>query len=324
LIELNKNLLLPMLVATVISIVIGNFIIAKLRKAKIGQSIRDDGPQSHLAKAGTPTMGGIIFVISTIASLLIFGKINSTIAVILIGMIGFGGIGFIDDYMKLIMKRSLGLNEKQKLILQFIVSILLIVVASKVMPTSITNFLIPFVHKEVNLGFFAYPILVFIMVGTVNATNLTDGLDGLATSVTIPVFLALVVIGAMKNADISTFAAVFTGSLFGFLVYNSNPASVFMGDVGSMAIGGALVAITTLLNMNIYLIILGGVYMIEVLSVIIQTISYRTRNKKRVFLMSPIHHHFELKGHKEPKIVATFMVVSIILSLITLMDVIAL
>lgn len=322
--DLSKNILLPMLVATVISIILGKFIIGQLRKAKIGQSIRDDGPQSHLAKAGTPTMGGIIFVIGTILSLLIFGKINWTIGVILIGMIGFGGIGFIDDYMKLIMKRSLGLNEKQKLILQFIVSILLIFVASKVMDTSIKTFIIPFIHREINLGIFAYPILIFIMVGTVNATNLTDGLDGLATSVTIPVFLALIVIGAMKNADISTFSAVFVGSLCGFLVYNSNPASVFMGDVGSMAIGGALVAITTLLNMNIYLIILGGIYMIEVLSVLIQTISYRTRNGKRVFLMSPIHHHFELKGHKEPKIVATFMVISIILSLITLMDVIAL
>lgn len=322
--NITLEILLPMLVAIILSILLGKIIIKQLQKAKIGQSIRDDGPQSHLAKAGTPTMGGIIFVISTIITLLLFGKINSTIGVIILGMVGFGGIGFIDDFMKLIMKRSLGLTEKQKLVLQLIVSILLIIVASKVMDNSIQTFIIPFIHTEVNLGILAYPILVFIMVGVANATNLTDGLDGLATSVTIPVFIALIIIGTLKSADISTFSAIFVGSLIGFLVYNSNPASVFMGDVGSMAIGGALVAITTLLNMNIYLIILGGIYMVEVLSVIIQTISYRTRNGKRVFLMSPIHHHFELKGHKEQKIVSTFMVISIILSIITLIDVIAL
>lgn len=159
------------------------------------------------------------------------------------------------------------------------------------------------------------------MMGTSNATNLTDGLDGLATSVSIPVFIATSIILYNLNSTASIFSIIFAGSLFGFLVYNSNPAKVFMGDTGSMAIGGALVMIMAMYGLSFYLIILGFVYMIEVLSVIIQMTSYKLRNKKRVFLMSPIHHHYELKGYKEQKIVSTFMVVSVITSLITLIDI---
>ncbi|MDU2898233.1 MAG: phospho-N-acetylmuramoyl-pentapeptide-transferase, partial [Finegoldia magna] len=173
----------------------------------------------------------------------------------------------------------------------------------------------------VDFGIITYPFLIFVMMGTSNATNLTDGLDGLATSVSIPVFIATSIILYNLNSTASIFSIIFAGSLLGFLVYNSNPAKVFMGDTGSMAIGGALVMIMAMYGLSLYLIILGFVYMIEVLSVIIQMTSYKLRNKKRVFLMSPIHHHYELKGYKEQKIVSTFMVVSVITSLITLIDI---
>lgn len=207
----------------------------------------------------------------------------------------------------------------QKIVFQIIISFILIYLASKVSIKPIGTFIIPFFNIEFNLGIFAYPILAFIMIGTVNATNITDGLDGLATSVTIPVFIALTIIAINMNSKISLFSVIFTGALIGFLVYNSNPAAVFMGDTGSMAIGGALVMACIIFNMSLYLIILGGVYVMETMSVIIQVISYKTRNKKRVFLMSPIHHHYELKGYKEQKIVTAFTTLSTVLSIITLL-----
>ena len=181
---------------------------------------------------------------------------------------------------------------------------------------SITRLLIPFTNFYLPVSIIGIPIMVFIIVGTTNATNLTDGLDGLLVSVSIPVFIALSIIGKATNNE--TFSLIMLGSLLGFWVFNFNPASVFMGDTGSMAIGGAIVALAINLKIPIYLVIFGGVYMMETLSVIIQVLSYRHRNKKRVFLMTPIHHHFELKGYKESKIVAAFAVVSIVLSLISL------
>lgn len=311
------NLLIMLLVSLVLSLILGKHLIKLLIRAKIGQSIRDDGPKAHFQKQGTPTMGGIIFVISTMVTLFIFKGYTKENILVVISMLGFGLVGFIDDFFKLVMKRSLGLTEKQKIVLQIIMSFGLIYLASKVSLKSISIISIPFTNIEFDLGIFAYPVLAFIMIGTVNATNITDGLDGLATSVSIPVFLALSIIGILKDSSIAMFSIVFVGSMLGFLVYNSNPASVFMGDTGSMAIGGALVMIALIYNASLYLVILGGVYVMETLSVIIQVISYKTRNKKRVFLMSPIHHHFELKGHKEPKIVAAFTVLSIIFSAIT-------
>ncbi len=315
---LKKEVLIPLLTSLVLSLVLGKYIIGFLKNAHIGQSIRDDGPKAHLSKAGTPTMGGIIFIISTLITLIIFKGYTHENILIVLGMLGFGLVGFVDDFFKLVMKRSLGLTEFQKIIFQIVISFILIYLASKVSIKSIGTFIIPFINIEFDLGIFAYPILAFIMIGTVNATNITDGLDGLATSVTIPVFVALTIISIVLKSDISIFTSIFLGSLIGFLVYNSNPASVFMGDTGSMAIGGALVMIAIIFNMSLYLVIIGGVYVIETGSVILQMLSYRYRNKKRIFLMSPIHHHYELKGFKEPKIVAGFTILSTILSVLTL------
>ncbi len=318
--DFKNEMLLSMLIAIAISLIAGKLIIKVLRKKHIGQEIRDDGPKSHYSKAGTPTMGGIIFIISTLVTVLIFRLFDKEVLLTIYGMIAFGAIGFIDDFMKLIMKRSLGLNEKQKLVLQLLFSIIACFLIKSVNP-NFTKQVIPFVHKTVDFGWVTYPFLVFVMMGTSNATNLTDGLDGLATSVSIPVFIAASIILYNLNSPASIFSLIFAGSLLGFLVYNSNPAKVFMGDTGSMAIGGALVMLMAMYGLSLYLIILGFVYMIEVLSVIIQVTSYKLRNKKRVFLMSPIHHHYELKGYKEQKIVSTFMVVSVITSLITLIDI---
>lgn len=311
------RLLTMLLVSMLISIAIGKYIIKILVRAKIGQSIRDDGPKAHLLKQGTPTMGGIIFIISTLIALFIFKGYTHENILIIVSMLGFGLVGFVDDFFKLVMKRSLGLTEIQKIIFQIIMSFGLIYLASKVSARPISMIKIPFTTKELNLGILTYPILTFIMIGTVNATNITDGLDGLATSVSIPVFMALAIIGVLKDSSMAVFSTIFVGSLIGFLIYNSNPASVFMGDTGSMAIGGALVMMALILNAPLYLVILGGVYVIETMSVIIQVISYKTRNKKRVFLMSPIHHHYELKGYKEPKIVAAFTALSIVFSILT-------
>lgn len=316
----KSEILMSMLLAIVISLILGKFIIKILRKKHIGQEIRDDGPKSHYSKAGTPTMGGIIFIISTLITVIVFRLFNSEVLLAIYGMIAFGAIGFIDDFMKLVMKRSLGLNEKQKLVLQLLFSVIACFLIKQVNP-NFTKQVIPFFHKTVDFGIITYPFLIFVMMGTSNATNLTDGLDGLATSVSIPVFISTSIIMYNLNSTASIFSIIFAGSLLGFLVYNSNPAKVFMGDTGSMAIGGALVMIMAMYGLSLYLIILGFVYMIEVLSVIIQMTSYKLRNKKRVFLMSPIHHHYELKGYKEQKIVSTFMVVSVITSLITLLDI---
>lgn len=318
--DLLNNILIPFGVSIIVALIIGKFIINILKREHIGQSIREDGPKAHYSKAGTPTMGGIIFIITTLIVLLVFKGYKFENIIIVLGMLGFGLVGFIDDFFKLVMKRSLGLTEMQKILLQIVISFVLIFLASKI-NKDIGMIIIPFTNIEFSLGILTYPILAFIMIGSVNATNITDGLDGLAASVTVPVFLALTVIALKFDPNISLFTIIFTGALIGFLAYNSNPASVFMGDTGSMAIGGALVTICIMFNMSLHLVILGGVYVMETMSVIIQMISYKTRNKKRVFLMSPIHHHYELKGYKEPKIVMAFTILSIILSIITVISI---
>ena len=311
-----KNIYLITLISIFLSMGLGKVIIPILAKKKIGQNIREVGPQSHMSKAGTPTMGGIIFIITAFLISLIFLPKNLETAILIISMLGFGAIGFIDDFRKLVLHQSEGLKPKQKLVLQFLLAALITVMAYANDKESITRLLIPFTDFYLPVSFLGFPIMIFIIVGTSNATNLTDGLDGLLVSVSLPVFVSLAIIAStMEN---KLFAAIMLGSLLGFLIYNSNPASVFMGDTGSMAIGGAVVALAINLKIPIYLVIFGGVYVMETLSVIIQVLSYRHRNKKRVFLMTPIHHHFELKGHKEQKIVAGFMVLSAILCLISL------
>ena len=288
-----------------------------LKRKKIGQNIREVGPKSHLKKAGTPTMGGIIFIIGALILSLIFLPLDRLeVWIVIISTIGFGAIGFIDDFRKLILKQSEGLSPRGKIILQFGLALIISVLAYINDKDSIGSLLIPFTNTSIGLGILGIPIMIFIIVGTTNATNLTDGLDGLLATVSLPVFITLAMIG--KGTDNEIFSYIMLGSLLGFLIFNSNPAAVFMGDTGSMAIGGAIVAMAINLKIPLYLIIFGGIYVLETLSVIIQVTSYRHRNKKRVFLMTPIHHHFELKGYKEQKIVVAFAVVSVIFCMITL------
>ena len=311
---MNKYLLI--IISILVSLGLGLLILPILKKRKIGQNIRDVGPKSHYSKAGTPTMGGIIFMISTLILSLVFLDFNLQNAILIISMLCFGAIGFIDDFRKLVLKQSEGLSPKGKLVLQFALAVIITVMAFINDSDSIELFRIPFTNFDLKLGILGIPLMIFIIVGTTNATNLTDGLDGLLASVSVPVFITLAIIG--KDTDNELFSYIMMGTLLGFLFFNSNPASVFMGDTGSMAIGGAVVALSIVLRIPIYLIIFGGIYVMETLSVIIQVLSYRHRNKKRVFLMTPIHHHFELKGYKEAKIVVSFTVVSVILCMITL------
>ncbi|WP_276864627.1 phospho-N-acetylmuramoyl-pentapeptide-transferase [Anaerococcus tetradius] len=311
------NIYLLIVISIFLSIGLGLIILPELKKHKIGQNIREVGPKSHLSKAGTPTMGGIIFIISSLILALIFLPLKSLDTwILLLSTIGFGAIGFIDDFRKLVLKQSEGLSPREKIVLQFGLAVIISILAYVNDKDSIASLLIPFTNTRINLGILGIPLMIFIIVGTTNATNLTDGLDGLLASVSLPVFISLAIIG--KNTSNAVFSYIMLGSLLGFLIFNSNPAAVFMGDTGSMAIGGAVVALAINLKIPIYLVIFGGIYVLETLSVIIQVTSYRYRNKKRVFLMTPIHHHFELKGYKEQKIVEGFTVVSVIFCMITL------
>lgn len=311
------NNFLLIVISILLSIGLGLVILPILKRKKIGQNIREVGPKSHLKKAGTPTMGGIIFIIAALILSLIFLPLDRLeVWIVILSTIGFGAIGFIDDFRKLILKQSEGLSPRGKIILQFGLALIISVLAYINDKDSIGSLLIPFTNTSISLGIIGIPIMIFIIVGTTNATNLTDGLDGLLATVSLPVFITLAMIG--KGTDNEIFSYIMLGSLLGFLIFNSNPAAVFMGDTGSMAIGGAIVAMAINLRIPLYLIIFGGIYVLETLSVIIQVTSYRHRNKKRVFLMTPIHHHFELKGYKEQKIVVAFAVVSVIFCMITL------
>ncbi|WP_205408051.1 phospho-N-acetylmuramoyl-pentapeptide-transferase [Anaerococcus marasmi] len=311
------NNFLLIVISILLSIGLGLVILPILKRKKIGQNIREVGPKSHLKKAGTPTMGGIIFIIAALILSLIFLPLDRLeVWIVILSTIGFGAIGFIDDFRKLILKQSEGLSPRGKIILQFGLALIISVLAYINDKDSIGSLLIPFTNTSIRLGVIGIPIMIFIIVGTTNATNLTDGLDGLLATVSLPVFITLAIIG--KGTDNEIFSYIMLGSLLGFLIFNSNPAAVFMGDTGSMAIGGAIVAMAINLKIPLYLIIFGGIYVLETLSVIIQVTSYRHRNKKRVFLMTPIHHHFELKGYKEQKIVVAFAVVSVIFCMITL------
>ncbi len=302
-------------VGTIISLIVGKFIIPILRNIKAGQSIRKEGPTSHLVKSGTPTMGGFIFLFSLIITNVLFRNFQMTTAILFISTLAFGAVGFIDDYIKVIKKRNLGLRAKQKLILQIVVAVILLIYqyTSK---EATTNVYIPIVKKMVSFGIFYIPFIIFVVVGTVNSVNLTDGLDGLSSGVTIICLLFFTAVAMKFNRpNIALFSSILAGALLGFLHYNRYPAKVFMGDMGSLALGGAISAIAVLLNLPLVLPIAGGIYFIETLSVIIQVTSYKLR-KKRVFLMSPLHHHYEQKGWKETKVVKVFCAIEILLCIV--------
>lgn len=317
---MDYKIAIPVIVAFLLSVIMGPVIIPILRKMKMGQTERVEGVQSHLKKAGTPTMGGVIILGSIVITSLFYIKDYPRIIPILFVTLGFGLIGFLDDYLKVVMKRSDGLYPKQKMGLQILVTAIF---ALYLVLTDIPmTWIIPFSDgKYLDFGWFSIPLLFIVVIGTVNGVNFTDGLDGLASSVTVLVatFFTVVAIGTKSGVEPVTCAVV--GALLGFLLFNVYPASVFMGDTGSLALGGFVASTAYMMQMPIFIAIVGLIYLVEVLSVIIQVTYFKKTGGKRIFKMAPIHHHFELCGWSETRVVAVFSIITAILCLIALIAV---
>lgn len=316
--NMTYEIVIPVIIAFAISALLGPVVIPFLRKLKVGQTERKE-LESHLKKNGTPTMGGIMILASIIITSLFYVKDYPKVIPILFMTVGFGVIGFLDDYLKVVLRRSDGLLAWQKMILQIIVTGVFAVYMVKYSGVALTM-LIPFSGgKYLDLGWLAIPVLFFAVVGTVNGTNFTDGLDGLASSVTIMVatFFSVVAIGT--NAGIAPITCAVVGALLGFLLFNVYPASVFMGDTGSLALGGFVVSTAYMMQMPLFILIVGLIYLVEVLSVIIQVTYFKKTGGKRIFRMAPIHHHFELGGWSETRVVAVFSITTAILCLIALL-----
>ena len=316
---MDYKVFIPVLISFAISVILGPLVIPVLRRLKMGQTEREEGVQSHLKKAGTPTMGGVIILLSVVVTSVLYIKDYPKIIPILFVTLGFGLIGFLDDYLKVVLKRSDGLFPKQKMALQILVTAVFAFYIVKFTDVSL-EILIPFSGgKLLNIGWLAVPVLFFAVIGTVNGVNFTDGLDGLASSVTVLVatFFTVVAIGTKSGIEPVTCAVV--GALLGFLLFNVYPASVFMGDTGSLALGGFVASTAYMLQMPLFIIIVGLIYLVEVLSVIIQVTYFKKTGGKRIFKMAPIHHHFELCGWSETRVVAVFSIITAILCLIALM-----
>jgi phospho-N-acetylmuramoyl-pentapeptide-transferase len=291
-------------VAFLLSIILGPLFIPILRKLKFGQQIRTEGPQGHQKKQGTPTMGGIIILLAVSLSFLRFSDKNEEFYILLVGVLGFGLIGFLDDYIKIVFKRSLGLTARQKLIGQLFFSALICWLLYQSGHDTAIYF--PPFDFALDLHWLYYLFIVIFMLGFTNAVNFTDGLDGLLSGTAAIAFGALAIIALYRTEpEAAMFSAAVIGAVLGFLVFNAHPAKVFMGDTGSLGIGGGLVAVSILTKTEILLIIIGGIFVIEIMSVVIQVISFKTTGK-RIFRMSPIHHHFELSGWSEWRVVITF------------------
>lgn len=321
------QIIIAFLIALAVSVGVGLLIVPALRRAKAGQSIREDGPKWHESKQGTPTMGGLIFIIAMVAAVVIagFGEMRRgeyTHLYILAFALIYGLIGFLDDYEKLKKKQNLGLTAKQKFLLQLVVAVVFVLLM-RLTGDVTTNLYIPFFNKTVPLSEPVYFIFAaFVIVGTVNAVNITDGVDGLATGVSIPVglcYMSIAMLWGYTNAGIA--AAALVGALFGFLCFNLHPAQVFMGDTGSLFLGGVICALAFSMDMPLILIPLGFVYLVETLSDIIQIVYFKATRGKRIFKMAPLHHHFEMCGWSEVKIFVVFTAVSLVFGVISYLSV---
>lgn len=305
------------MISFILGIIFCPLLIPVLRRLKFGQTERDDGPESHLKKQGTPTMGGIAILAAFAIGGIFFIKENPDGLVVLLVTLGFGIIGFIDDYIKVVKKRSLGLTPIQKIVGQFVITGLF---TFYIIKSGIgTDILIPFTKgMTIDLGIIYIPFLFVAVIGTVNGVNLTDGLDGLASGVTLIVAVFFMMVAWAAGSGILPIAGAAAGSLLAFLIFNAYPAKVFMGDTGSLALGGFVAATAFILKMPIFILIVGFIYLIESLSVIIQ-VGYFKKTGKRIFKMAPIHHHFELCGWSETKVVTVFYIVTAMLCLIGLL-----
>lgn len=315
---MTYEIVIPVIVSFAISALLGPIVIPFLRRLKVGQTERKE-LESHLKKNGTPTMGGLMILASIIITSVFYVKDYPKIVPILFMTVGFGVIGFLDDYLKVVLRRSDGLLAWQKMLCQIVVTTVFAVYMGCYSDVPLTM-LIPFSGgKYLDLGWGAFPVLYLAVIGTVNGTNFTDGLDGLASSVTIMVatFFSVVAIGT--NAGIAPITCAVVGALLGFLLFNVYPASVFMGDTGSLALGGFVVSAAYMMQMPLFIVIGGLIYLVEVLSVIIQVTYFKKTGGKRIFRMAPIHHHFELGGWSETRVVAVFSITTAILCMIALL-----
>ncbi len=313
---MNAAIILPILISFAISAALGPVVIPLLRRLKFGQTERDDGPKSHLKKTGTPTMGGLMILAGVILTSLIYVKDYPRIVPVLFVTAGFGIIGFLDDYIKIMLHRSEGLTPPQKMLGQFLVTGIFVFYLYNLKGGDMAM-LIPFWPGHyLHLGWLAVPVAFLAIIGTVNGANFTDGLDGLASSVTllIATFFSVVAVGTQSGLHPITCAVV--GSLMGFLLFNVYPASVFMGDTGSLALGGFVAATAYMMDMPIFILIVALIYWVEILSVMIQVTYFKLSGGKRIFRMAPIHHHFELGGWSETRGVAVFSIVTALLCLV--------
>lgn len=313
-----SNIGLAFATSFAVCLILGPIVIPILRRMKFGQSVRDDGPQSHLQKQGTPTMGGVMFFVSIFAGTVFWVKGDFSILYLLLFALGFGVIGMMDDYIKIAKHRSLGLTAKQKMIGQFGLSAVLLVLGMLFFGVDSTVN-IPFVNVNWNMGVLYIPFFLVLAIGTTNAVNLTDGLDGLAAGTTFVVAIGYVVIAAMAGRMTGwVFAAAVAGTCLGFLVFNHYPAKIFMGDTGSLMLGGAVAGLAVMTDTELLLPLIGIIYVAEVISDIIQVSVYKV-TKKRVFRMAPLHHHFELGGWSEWKVVTVFWGVTVVAALLCIL-----
>lgn len=322
---MDSRQLMPVVIAFVISLTLCPIIIPFLKRLKWGQYVRSNGPKSHLRKTGTPTMGGIVILLGIVLTSILYLKDNKDIIPVLFATVGFGLIGFLDDYLKIVMKRSMGLKVWQKLLGQILVTIIFVIYFTKHTEVG-TSVLIPFTGGfdegyYLEIGIWFIPMMIFIMLGAVNGANFTDGLDGLAASVTLQITTFFSIAAIVVGSSISPITNAAAGSLLGFLVFNIYPARVFMGDTGSLALGGFVAASAFMLRMPLFLIIVGLVYLIEVISVILQIVYFRITGGKRIFRMAPIHHHFELCGWSEMKVVSVFSIATALCCIIALLGI---
>jgi phospho-N-acetylmuramoyl-pentapeptide-transferase len=306
----DNVLIITIVAAFLIAVLIGPLFIPVLRRLKFGQSIREEGPQSHQKKAGTPTMGGTIILLALIFTVLKFANATTEIFFLMLVTLGYGLIGFLDDFIKINKKRNLGLTAKQKFAAQIVLAVGAYYLLMEMGHQTVLHF--PGTHWQIDLGIFYFPFLVFLLVATTNAVNITDGLDGLLAGTGAIAFGAYAIIAwFLSDLDTAIFSAAVVGAVLGFLVFNAHPARVFMGDTGSLALGGALAGVAIMTKTELLLAVIGGVFVMETLSVIMQVISFKTRGK-RIFRMSPLHHHFELTGWSEWRVVVTFWLVGMV------------
>ncbi|WP_078554847.1 phospho-N-acetylmuramoyl-pentapeptide-transferase [Bacillus alkalicellulosilyticus] len=315
---LEQVLLFTLLASFLVAVLLSPVLIPFLRRLKFGQSIREEGPKSHQKKSGTPTMGGLMILLSIVISTIIivtkFLSFSPELIILLFVTIGYGLIGFLDDFIKVVKKHNLGLNSKQKLLGQLVIAIIFYISLHQLGFS--TELSIPATNLSIDIGWLYFPLIIVMLVGASNAVNLTDGLDGLLAGTGAIAFGAFAILAWYADmVDIAIFCAAVVGAVLGFLVFNAHPAKVFMGDTGSLALGGAIAAVAILTKMEILLVIIGGVFVIETLSVIIQVISFKTRGK-RIFKMSPLHHHYELSGWSEWRVVVTFWLVGMLFAVL--------